>query len=177
MSWILLVAGLCFLIPGNGASRLAAIATLIFVFGIVYSLGEGPVCYVYAAEAFPLSHREVGMAWTVCVNALGAFALGLTFPYMLTAFTPTGAFAFYCGLNVLAFVFIFLWVPETRQYTLEELDYIFSVPTDVYMRHQLTQTLPSWFRRWIIWENAVKVEPLKVPHWLTDRHGSIRESA
>lgn len=30
----------------------------------------------------------------------------------------------YRGLNVIAFVMIFLWVPETKQRTLEELDYI-----------------------------------------------------
>ncbi len=30
----------------------------------------------------------------------------------------------YSGLNVIAFVMIFLWVPETKQRTLEELDYI-----------------------------------------------------
>lgn len=28
------------------------------------------------------------------------------------------------GLNVLALIMIFLWVPETKQRTLEELDYI-----------------------------------------------------
>ena len=28
------------------------------------------------------------------------------------------------GLNVLALTMIFLWVPETKQRTLEELDYI-----------------------------------------------------
>lgn len=33
------------------------------------------------------------------------------------------------GLNIIAFLMIFLWVPETKQRTLEELDYIFAVPT------------------------------------------------
>lgn len=30
--------------------------------------------------------------------------------------------AFYAGLNLIAFIWIFLWVPETKQLTLEELD-------------------------------------------------------
>ena len=32
------------------------------------------------------------------------------------------------GLNVIAFLMIFLWVPETKQRTLEELDYICRSP-------------------------------------------------
>jgi hypothetical protein len=34
---------------------------------------------------------------------------------MLRAFTPPGAFFFYGGLNILAFILIFLFVPETKQ--------------------------------------------------------------
>nr|POF04244.1 polyol transporter 5 [Quercus suber] len=177
MAWSLLAAGLCFLIPGEGTARLAGIATLIYLFSIFYSLGEGPVCYVYAAKVFPLSHREIGMAWAVCVNAIGAFVLALTFPYMLASLKETGSFGLYCGLNAIAFVCIFLWVPETRQYTLEELDHIFSVPTHIYMRHQLTKTLPGWFKRWILWQRNVKIEPLKVPDRIVSRHESIKVSA
>jgi MFS family permease len=177
MAWSLLAAGLCFLIPGNGTSRLAGVATLIFLFSILYSLGDGPVCYVYAAEVFPLSHREVGMAWAVCVNAIGAFILTFTLPYILTALTPTRTFGFYCGMNILAFVFIFLWVSETRQYTLEELDYIFSIPTGAYMRHQLTKTLPGRFKRWVLWQRNVRIEPVKLPDRLSDRDQNVKLSA
>jgi len=37
---------------------------------------------------------------------------------------------------------IFLWVPETKQRTLEELDYVFGVPTRTHMHYQLTKALP-----------------------------------
>lgn len=53
-----------------------------------------------------------------------------------------GAFSFYAGLNVIAFIMIFLWVPETKQRTLEELDYVFAVPTRTFMRYQVTEALP-----------------------------------
>lgn len=54
---------------------------------------------------------------------------------------------------------IFLWVPETKQRTLEELDYIFAVPTRVHMKYQVTKALPYWFRRYIFRQN-VELEPL-----------------
>lgn len=73
----------------------------------------GPLPSIYFSEAFPLSHREIGAAFTICVNNAVGSALTLTFPSLLANITPTGAFAFYAGLNVLAFVMIFFLVPET----------------------------------------------------------------
>jgi hypothetical protein len=54
------------------------------------------------------------MGWAVATCLFWAAVLGLTFPKILEAFTPTGAFGFFAGLNVLALIMIFLWVPETK---------------------------------------------------------------
>lgn len=86
------------------------------------------------------------MAWAVWINAFGPSILSLTFPYILVAFTPTGGFGFYCGLNILAFIFIFLWVPETKLLTLEELDYVFAVPTTKFIKYQLNVSLPYFVK-------------------------------
>lgn len=64
---------------------------------------------------FPLVQREQGMAFATSWCFFWAAILGLTFPRMLRAMTPAGAFFFYGGLNILAFIFIFLFVPETKQ--------------------------------------------------------------
>ena len=80
------------------------------------------------------------------------------------------------GLNVIAFCMIFLFVPETKQRTLEELDYvrglhpspesalantsqIFAVPSRTFMRYQLGTWLPWWFNRFIFRRN-VTLKPL-----------------
>lgn len=55
---------------------------------------------------------------------------------------------------------IFLWVPETKQRTLEELDYIFAVPTRTHMRYQTFTVLPWWFNTWIMRRNVGPLEPL-----------------
>lgn len=47
---------------------------------------------------------------------------------------------------------IFCFLPETKQRTLEELDYIFAVPTRRFMRYQFTQALPWWFKRWVLFQ-------------------------
>jgi len=115
------------------------------------------------------------MAWAVATCLGWAFVLTLTFPRMLVVMGPQGAFGFYAGLNVIAFVMIFLWyvplyslfstnlllvvdhsltchlhrMPETKQRTLEELDYVFAVPTRTHMKYQVGTVLPWWFKRYI----------------------------
>lgn len=160
MAWTLLAAGLCFIIPEDSRAHLGLIAFFIFLFAAFYSPGEGPVPFTYSAEVFPLSHREVGMAWAVATCLFWAAVLSISFPRILRAFHPVGAFCFYAGLNLTAFCLIFLFVPETKQRTLEELDYVFAVPTRVHSRYQLTKALPWWFKRYILRNKKAKLEPL-----------------
>ena len=160
MAWTLLAAGLCYLTSPSSTVHLALVALFVFLFAAFYSPGEGPVPFTYSAEVFPLSHREVGMSFAVATCLFYAAILSLTFPSLLHAFTVTGAFGFYAGLNIIAFCMIFLFVPETKQRTLEELDYIFAVPTRTHMKYQLTKALPYWFRRYVFWQRSARLEPL-----------------
>ncbi|EST05322.1 General substrate transporter [Kalmanozyma brasiliensis GHG001] len=147
MAWTLLAAGLCFLIPGEGnKARLGLVALFIYIFAAFYSVGEGPVPFTYSAEVFPLAQREQGMAWAVATCLFWAAVLSITFPRMLRAMTPTGAFGFYAGLNILALILIWFFVPETARYTLEELDAVFSVPHATFIKHQNTKVFPYWLK-------------------------------
>jgi len=81
----------------------------------------------YAAESYPLTHREVGMSFAVQQNNFWAAVLGLTFPSVLSALGPSGTFYLYAGTNLLgqyptytvditdrsAWVMCFLLQPET----------------------------------------------------------------
>jgi len=150
MCWTLLAAGFCFYIPEtNHSGRLGGIAFFIYLFDAFYSPGEGPVPFTYSAEVFPLSHREVGMAFAVATNNFWASVLSISLPRMLRAFQPVGVFGFYAGMNFLAFWMIFLWLPETKQRTLEELDYVFAVPTRTHMKYQTGTVAPYWVQRYI----------------------------
>ncbi|GMK54949.1 hypothetical protein CspeluHIS016_0200050 [Cutaneotrichosporon spelunceum] len=149
----LLGTGLSFLIPfheGSGSkARLGVVATFVYIFTIFYSVGMGPVCFLYGAEVFPTVQREQGMAFAVFINLFFAALLGITFPAMKTAMTPLGAFCFYAGLSTIALILIFLLVPETKGISLEELDDVFSVPTKAFMRYQVTEWLPYFIKKYL----------------------------
>lgn len=95
MTWTLLGAGLSNLIPESSKAHLGLVAMFVFLFAAFYSPGEGPVPFTYAAEVFPLSHREVGMGFAVANNLGFSAVLSITFPSLLGAFGVTGAFGFY----------------------------------------------------------------------------------
>ena len=48
---------------------------------------------------------------------------------------------------------------ETKQRTLEELDYVFAVPTSRHVSYQAKTFLPYWIKRYIFFQN-VELEPL-----------------
>jgi MFS family permease len=134
MFWTLLATGLSFYITTESTARLALIATFIFLFVAFYSPGEGPC--------------EFGMSWAVATNNFWAAVLSLTFPRMLQVLGPTGSFGFYAGLNVIALVMIFLFLPETKEKSLEELDLVFGVSTRRHASHQMGEVLPWWIKRY-----------------------------
>ncbi|KAL3421500.1 sugar transporter [Phlyctema vagabunda] len=73
---------------------------------------------------------------------------------------PTGAFGFYAGLNMTAFILVFFFLPETKQRTLEELDYVFGVPTRRHAAYQTRTWLPWFVKRYMLLQSKAKLESL-----------------
>jgi sugar porter (SP) family MFS transporter len=159
MCWTLLVAGLGTLLPTGSTAQLGVVATFVYLFAAFYSPGEGPVPFTYSAEVFPLAHREMGMSWAVATCLFWAAILSIFLPPMLETMKPVGVFGFYAGLNALAFCLIYLFLPETKQATLEELDGVFSIKHSTFIKYQFTQVTPSWFKRNILFKKNVARPP------------------
>lgn len=51
-------------------------------------------------------------------------------------------------------------MPETKQRTLEELDYVFAVPTGKHMKYQLTESAPFFFKRYVAFNKNAQLKPL-----------------
>jgi hypothetical protein len=162
MCIFLLAAGLSLLQPDTvgKAARVGPVVLFIYLFTIMYSLGEGPVAFQYSAEVFPTIQREQGMAWAVCINNTFAGVLSLTFPRMVSVMTQTGAFGFYAGLNLIAWGMIFCFVRETKQLTLEELDQVFSVPTKTFLHYQITEQVPYFFKHTVLRQKIPEPPPV-----------------
>ena len=91
MAIFLFFTGFSFWIP-NKEAKIACIALGIYLFGIVYSPGEGPVPFTYSAEAYPLYVRTYGMSLATATTWFFNGLLSITWPSLLVAFKPQGAF-------------------------------------------------------------------------------------
>ena len=67
---------------------------------------------------------------------------------------------FYTATNMLSFAASFLFVRETKQLTLEELDQVFEVPMTTFVTYNVTKVVPWWFKRYLFWQKTAQLEPL-----------------
>ncbi|KAJ7769957.1 hypothetical protein B0H16DRAFT_1516921 [Mycena metata] len=150
---------ICLLITGfsfwstTQKGQLAGVSLGIYLFGVFYSPGEGPVPFTYSAEAFPLYIRDIGMSFATATCWFFNFILSITFPSLLTAFKPQGAFGFYAAWCCVLWVLILLFVRETKGRTLEELDQVFSVPMRDHAAYGLRQ-VPYGIRKFVLRQNV-----------------------
>ncbi|OCF30869.1 hypothetical protein I316_07502 [Kwoniella heveanensis BCC8398] len=162
----LLFTGFSFYMPqGNpeageyNTGRVAMIATGIYLFMAAYSPGEGPVPFTYSAEAFPLAMRDVGMSFATATCWGFNFILSFTWPSLVQAFTPQGAFGWYAAWNFFATIYVYFFLPETKNLTLEELDVVFSVSNREHALYYKNK-LPWYMRKYILRQQVDDFPPL-----------------
>lgn len=62
----------------------------------------------------------------------------------MQAWTNAGAFSWYAAWNIVGWVLVLLFLPETKEKTLEELDAVFDVPLRSIMRYGIAQAGYFW---------------------------------
>jgi sugar porter (SP) family MFS transporter len=107
------------------AIGVAIASTMAYV--AFFSIGLGPITWVYSSEIFPLHVRALGCALGVATNRVTSGVVSMTFISLSNAITIGGGFFLYGGMAVLAFVFFFFYLPETRGRTLEGMGKLFGV--------------------------------------------------
>lgn len=137
------LTGLAFQLPQDALKICAPLG--MYLFDVVYSLGEGPVPFVYASESMPLYVRDLGMSIAAATNWLFNWLLAITLTGFWRTFGHTGTFVYYAAWCVVGFFLILLLVPETKDKSLEELDAIFSIPTTAHASHGWAEF--TWFVR------------------------------
>ncbi|TGJ85376.1 hypothetical protein E0Z10_g3390 [Xylaria hypoxylon] len=143
MAIFLFYTGFSFYIPA-GTARIANVALGIYLFGVVYSPGEGPVPFTYSAEAYPLYIRPFGMSLATATTWFFNAVVSITWPALVQAWTNAGAFSWYAAWNIVGWVLVLLFLPETKEKTLEELDAVFDVPLRSIMRYGIAQAGYFW---------------------------------
>lgn len=125
---LLIVGSLGMAVGALGVTLTAAMPGLPGILGVgsimIYSasfmFSWGPICWVLIAEIFPNTIRGTAVAIAVAFQWISNFAVSSTFVPMYE-WSPSLTYALYCAMCLLAAVFVWKLVPETKGKTLEEM--------------------------------------------------------
>ena len=93
----------------------------IIVYAAFFMMSWGPICWVLIAEIFPNTIRGQAVAIAVAFQWIFNYLVSSTFP-ALYDFSPMFAYSLYGIVCVIAALFVWRCVPETKGKTLEEMN-------------------------------------------------------
>ncbi|XP_042399226.1 monosaccharide-sensing protein 2-like [Zingiber officinale] len=127
-----LLASLIVLVLSNlvdlGTVAHAVLSTAsVVVYFCCFVMGFGPIPNILCAEIFPTRVRGLCIAVCALTFWFGDIIVTYTLPVMLGSIGLAGVFGIYAAVCTLAFIFVFLKVPETKGMPLEVISEFFSV--------------------------------------------------
>ncbi|XP_059432733.1 polyol transporter 5-like [Corylus avellana] len=90
-----------------------------------FSIGLGPITWVYSSEIFPMRLRAQGSSLAISVNRLVSGVVSMTFLTISKKITFGGMFFVLAGIMVVGTVFFYVFLPETKGKSLEEIGALF----------------------------------------------------
>ncbi|KAL2867426.1 sugar porter family MFS transporter [Aspergillus lucknowensis] len=96
----------------------------LFLYMLAFGGSWGSVGWALPAEVFSSFLRAKGVALSTCGSWLFNFIIGLITPPLIQD-TGYGAYVFFAVFCILAFVWAYFCVPETKGRTLEQMDAVF----------------------------------------------------
>lgn len=102
-----------------GVKGLVPVVSII-VYAAFFMMSWGPICWVLISEIFPNTIRGKAVAIAVAAQWIFNYLVSSTFP-PLYDFSPMVAYGLYGTMCVLAALFVWKWVPETKGKTLEDM--------------------------------------------------------
>ncbi|WP_266075248.1 sugar porter family MFS transporter [Haladaptatus caseinilyticus] len=111
-----------FVLPGlSGLVGWVAVGSLMLYVGF-FAIGMGPVFWLLISEIYPLQVRGSAMGVVTVANWASNLAVSFTFLSLVGAVGQSGTFGLYAGLSVLALLFVYTKVPETKGRSLEAIE-------------------------------------------------------
>ena len=124
--------GTAFWLGGEG--MLALVSMLVYTAG--FAVSWGPVTWVLLSEIFPNQIRGKAMALAVAMQWIANYLVSWTFPildknpYLVEHFKHGFAYWIYGGMSLLAALFMWKFVPETKGRTLEQMQGMWQASTE-----------------------------------------------
>ncbi|MBN4067197.1 sugar porter family MFS transporter [Simkania negevensis] len=97
----------------------------LFVYIAGFAIGLGPIAWLFIAEIYPLQARGKAMSCATTANWGINFLVAFTFLTLLQRIGASATFYLYAGICMVAWFYILAKIPETKDKTLEEIEFLF----------------------------------------------------
>jgi MFS transporter, SP family, galactose:H+ symporter len=116
------VLGLAFQLPSLSGSLgwIAEISLMLYVGA--FAIGLGPVFWLLISEIYPLKIRGVAMSVATSANWGANLFVALTFLTLIQAVGRSSTFWIYGLVGIVAWLFTWFYVPETKGRSLEDIE-------------------------------------------------------
>ncbi|OMO76936.1 Sugar/inositol transporter [Corchorus capsularis] len=94
---------------------------------ICYAPGMGTVPWIVNSEIYPLRYRGFGGGVAAVANWVSNLLVSLTFLTLTKALGSSGTFLLFAGICLIALIFIYWFVPETKGLQFEEVEKMLEV--------------------------------------------------
>jgi sugar porter (SP) family MFS transporter len=124
MAIALLAVATTFAVSGDTLGHTASIVAVVslVVYTGSFAIGLGPVFWLLISEIYPARIRGKAMSMASIANWASNFVVAVTFLTLLNAISNAGTFLLLGSLSVVAVVYFWKKVPETKGLTLEEIE-------------------------------------------------------
>jgi MFS family permease len=127
MAVSLLVVSMTFMYDSEMSKSLTVIALAFYL--AFFSSGLGPGNWVVVSEVFATSIRAKAMMVAVTSNRITATIMASSFLSLAEALTWPGFFLFLAAICIASCIFLYIYLPETKGKTLEEMSHYFAQVT------------------------------------------------
>ncbi|CAA0818511.1 Polyol transporter 5 [Striga hermonthica] len=129
LSMLTLATGLTVIDRSEGSDNLGWVVVICVLMTYTsvafFSMGMGPIAWVYSSEIFPLHLRAQGCGLGVAINRATSGVILMTFISLYKAITIGGTFFLFSGVATVTWIFFFTLLPETRGRNLEDMEALF----------------------------------------------------
>lgn len=94
----------------------------VLAMAFLTSLGIAPIPWMLLSEVLPIRTRAITSGVTVTINYLVLFAATKSYPFLESHLGLHGVLCLYFCFGAMGFLFLYMFLPETENRTLEEIE-------------------------------------------------------
>ncbi|KAJ1917374.1 hypothetical protein H4219_003241 [Mycoemilia scoparia] len=117
----------------------ALVSLILYV--AFYGFGLGNIPWLVQSEIFSHSVRSKAASFPTATNWSCNFLISMTFLTLTQHITPSATFWLFAGISVIAFVFIFMLLHETKGLSLEQVQRLFQSKIPPYRSKKHTRSI------------------------------------